>query len=104
LYEVRDIRDELHMLRRVFETQAEVVDKFSKIFWPEPSEDKDEDTLKRFRDAFKRDCGLENLIERVKSMDEDAKTIKEGVSLTAKEKAISITKLLTPNLNSLSFL
>lgn len=36
LYDVKDVRDEVHLLRLVFESQAKVANEFSKIFWPEP--------------------------------------------------------------------
>ncbi|KAK6957515.1 hypothetical protein Daesc_000302 [Daldinia eschscholtzii] len=82
-YRVRDIRDELHLLRQVFETQAKVVTDFAAIFWPSstPGSQKQGNIASRdLRESFIRDCGLQSLIQRVRRMESDASTALEGLS------------------------
>lgn len=75
LYEVKDIRDELNLVRRVFEAQAGVLEKFSRLFWPGLQEQS-----KRCREGFLEDCGIKALIDRATRLDEDAKKTLEAVS------------------------
>ncbi|PNP76719.1 hypothetical protein FNYG_10138 [Fusarium nygamai] len=81
-WQLKDIRDELRLLQRLFETQLEVVRKVAEILWPiklpgKPSLTKeDRQTL---RANFIRDLGLESLIQRVKKLNQDAYTTLEGV-------------------------
>ncbi|KAI0111468.1 hypothetical protein F4814DRAFT_422564 [Daldinia grandis] len=82
-YRVRDIRDELHLLRQVFETQAKVVVDFAAIFWPSSTSGNQKQgnfASKDLRESFVRDCGLQSLIQRVRRMESDASTILEGLS------------------------
>ncbi|KAG5765756.1 hypothetical protein H9Q72_006158 [Fusarium xylarioides] len=82
-WQLKDIRDELRLLQRLFETQLEVVRKVADILWPtkllgKPSLTKEE--RQTLRANFIRDLGLENLIQRVKRLNQDAYTTLEGVS------------------------
>ncbi|KAF2103781.1 hypothetical protein NA57DRAFT_69990 [Rhizodiscina lignyota] len=82
LYEIKDIRNELNLLRRFLETQAEVVDQFSQMFWPgldDECRERAQRTPKDHRDGFKQDCGLHSLIERINKMDGDAGRIQDGL-------------------------
>ncbi|KAI1807231.1 hypothetical protein F4811DRAFT_567129 [Daldinia bambusicola] len=82
-YRVRDIRDELHLLRQVFETQAKVVTDFAAMFWPSgaPGSQRQGNIASRdMRESFIRDCGLQSLIQRVRRMESDASTTLEGLS------------------------
>ncbi|KAI1470342.1 uncharacterized protein F4812DRAFT_261902 [Daldinia caldariorum] len=82
-YRVRDIRDELHLLRQVFETQAKVVSDFAAVFWPTgaPGSQKQGNVASRdMREGFIRDCGLQSLVQRVRRMEGDASTTLEGLS------------------------
>ncbi|KAI2783600.1 hypothetical protein F4815DRAFT_442467 [Daldinia loculata] len=82
-YRVRDIRDELHLLRQVLETQAKVVADFAAIFWPSStpgSQKQGHIASKDLRESFIRDCGLQSLIQRVRRMESDASTTLEGLS------------------------
>ncbi|KAI1153058.1 hypothetical protein F4825DRAFT_283176 [Nemania diffusa] len=74
LYEVKDIRDELNLVRRVFEAQAGVLEKFSRLFWPGLQEQS-----KRCREGFLEDCGIKALIDRATRLDEDAKKTLEAL-------------------------
>ncbi|RSM11701.1 hypothetical protein CEP52_002936 [Fusarium oligoseptatum] len=58
----KDIRDELHLILRIFETQQNVVKKFSDLFWPKKAASK-------LNQAFIDDCGVGHLIERTKALD-----------------------------------
>ncbi|KAL7619503.1 hypothetical protein AAE478_010043 [Parahypoxylon ruwenzoriense] len=58
--EVKDIQDELHLIRRVFEKQSEVLTKFSKLFWPNSTKNNNQ-----YRTQFVDDCGVKALIQRV---------------------------------------
>ncbi|KAF4977976.1 hypothetical protein FDECE_18288 [Fusarium decemcellulare] len=80
---VKDIRDELRLIRKVFEQQLEVVKDFFKIH-PTLQDKTSEDcsSTESFRETFVRDCGLDTLIQRVKHMDEDAAATLEGACLT----------------------
>ncbi|KAI1485861.1 hypothetical protein F5X96DRAFT_657774 [Biscogniauxia mediterranea] len=68
IYEIKDIRDELHLLHRIFETQAKVVDKFAKLFWPGFAR-----ASAQLREQFVDDCAVRALMERANKLDEDAK-------------------------------
>ncbi|RYP66576.1 hypothetical protein DL771_007729 [Monosporascus sp. 5C6A] len=68
LYEVRDIRDELNLLRRVFEAQYDVVEKFTRLFWPGSQEES-----RCCRESFLEDCSIKSLIERTTRLDQDTK-------------------------------
>ncbi|KAH8900720.1 hypothetical protein GQ53DRAFT_130451 [Thozetella sp. PMI_491] len=74
IYEVKDIRDELHLIQRVFKSQAAVIDKFSKLFWPGIGEED-----KQYREKFIEDCGVGDIIERAEKLDEDANRTLEGL-------------------------
>ncbi|KAI0097622.1 hypothetical protein GGR51DRAFT_566344 [Nemania sp. FL0031] len=74
LYEVKDVRDELNLVRRVFEAQAGVLEKFSRLFWPGF-----QDQSKRCRESFLEDCGIKELIDRATRLDEDAKKTLEAL-------------------------
>ncbi|RSL54941.1 hypothetical protein CEP53_007276 [Fusarium sp. AF-6] len=58
----KDIRDELHLILRIFETQQNVVKKFSDLFWPKK-------VASKLNQAFIDDCGVGHLIERTKALD-----------------------------------
>lgn len=80
---VKDIRNELRLLRRVFEDQQKVTSDFAEAFWPSKSSrisSQEKDSRKRLRDSFIHDSGLELLTKRVKQMEQDASTTLEGVS------------------------
>ncbi|KAF5590094.1 cytochrome P450 monooxygenase [Fusarium subglutinans] len=82
-WQLKDIRDELRLLQRLFETQLDVVKKVAEMLWPtklpgKPSLTKDD--RQTLRSNFIRDLGLENLIQRVKRLNQDAYTTLEGVS------------------------
>ena len=80
---VKDIRNELRLLRRVFEDQIKVTLDFAEAFWPSKSSrisSQEKDSRKRLRDSFIHDSGLELLTKRVKQMEQDASTTLEGVS------------------------
>ncbi|KAF4445376.1 hypothetical protein FACUT_6 [Fusarium acutatum] len=82
-WQLKDIRDELRLLQRLFETQLEVVRKVAEILWPiklpgNPSLSKED--RKTLRANFVRDLGLENLIQRVTRLNQDAYTTLGGVS------------------------
>jgi Txe/YoeB family toxin of Txe-Axe toxin-antitoxin module len=78
IYEVKDIRDELNLLRHVFETQTEVLDKFARLFWPRADDD-----AKQSRDSYCEACNIKPLIERTNRLDSDAVRTLEGVSAYA---------------------
>jgi len=75
LYEIKDIRDELSLLRRIFEAQYGVLENFSRLFWPGQK-----DQSRRCREGFLEDCDTKGLIDRTIHLDEDAKKPIEGVS------------------------
>lgn len=80
---VKDIRDELRLLRQVFETQLKVVEDFAEAFWPSKhvrklTQEKGPETV--LRESFIHDSGLASLMRRVTRMDEEASTTLEGVS------------------------
>lgn len=102
-YRVRDIRDELHLLRQVFETQAKVVADFAAIFWPSStpgSQKQGHIASKDLRESFIRDCGLQSLIQRVRRMESDASTTLEGVSVRAGNLSSSYIVFFSFYLNS----
>ena len=74
IYQVKDIRDELHLIARVFKNQAEVVEKFSSLFWLRINNENDQ-----YREQFLDDCGIKGLIERVEKLDEDANRTLQAV-------------------------
>ncbi|KAJ8127429.1 hypothetical protein O1611_g6207 [Lasiodiplodia mahajangana] len=74
LYEVKDVRDELNLVRRVFEAQAGVLEKFSRLFWPGF-----EEQSKRCRESFLEDCGIKALIDRATRLDADAEKTLEAL-------------------------
>lgn len=75
IYEVKDLRDELHLIRRVFEDQYQVLEKFTWLFWPYI-----DDGAKQSRDAYLEGCTTKSLIKRITRLDEDAIRTLEGVS------------------------
>ncbi|KAI1243892.1 hypothetical protein MGN70_013759 [Eutypa lata] len=80
---VKDIRDELRLLRQVFETQLKVVEDFAEAFWPSKhvrklTQEKGPETV--LRESFIHDSGLASLMRRVTRMDEEASTTLEGLS------------------------
>ncbi|KAL2671523.1 hypothetical protein Neosp_014113 [[Neocosmospora] mangrovei] len=82
-WRVKDIRDELRLLRQLFETQLKVIKDVAEILWPsrlpgQPTLTKD--TRKVLRESFVHDTGLETLIQRTQRMDRDASTTLEGLS------------------------
>ncbi|VUC36440.1 unnamed protein product [Clonostachys rosea] len=86
-WRVKDLRDELRLLRQVFETQLKVIEEFSEIFWPgkdatvaDGVTTQEKTTRDALRETFIRDCGLASMLERVKQMDEDASTTLQGLS------------------------
>lgn len=80
IWETKDIRDELRLLRQLFESQAEVIRDLAEIFWPTKAyRGKDRESRQVLKENFIRDCGLEALIRRVKKMDDDAATTSDGV-------------------------
>ena len=80
IWETKDIRDELRLLRQLFESQAEVIRDLADIFWPTKAyRGKDRESRQVLKENFIRDCGLEALIRRVKNMDNDAATTSDGV-------------------------
>ncbi|KAI5461704.1 hypothetical protein BGZ63DRAFT_356200 [Mariannaea sp. PMI_226] len=73
IYEIRDIRDEVHLLRRVFEAQLDVLEKFTRIFWPGTG-----DNAKQLRIDYLEACGTKALIDRTTRLDDDAsRTLQE---------------------------
>ncbi|KAF5024586.1 hypothetical protein F66182_3349 [Fusarium sp. NRRL 66182] len=77
---VKDIRDELRLIRKVFEKQLQVVEEFAKVHLTAEEEVlKDCLDVRHTRESFVKDCGLENLIQRIKHMDEDAAMTLEGL-------------------------
>ncbi|KAI5925056.1 hypothetical protein F4810DRAFT_708862 [Camillea tinctor] len=74
IYEIKDIRDELHLLHRIFEAQAQVVDKFAKLFWPGFAQ-----ANTQLRAQFVEDCAVAALMERTGKLDEDAKRTLEAL-------------------------
>ena len=82
-WRVKDIRDELRLLRQLFEKQLAVIEELAEGFWPVkiPAEgEMVDDARKSRRENFIRDTGLESFIQRVDHMDQDASTTLEGVS------------------------
>ncbi len=74
IYELKDIRDEIHLIRRVFEVQGEVLEKISRLFWPGTNEE-----TKQYRNDFLEHCGTKTLINRSIRLDESACRTLEGV-------------------------
>ncbi|KAM5347748.1 hypothetical protein ACJ41O_007572 [Fusarium nematophilum] len=72
LYQCKDIRDELGMIRRLFEDQQNVVRMSADVFWPSES-------AASMKAAFIKDCGLDYLIERTKSLDASAEQASQKV-------------------------
>ncbi|KAJ4308461.1 hypothetical protein N0V84_012086 [Fusarium piperis] len=82
-WRVKDIRDELRLLRQLFETQLKVIKDVAEILWPsrlpgQPTLTKD--VRKVLRESFVHDTGLETLVQRTQRMDRDASTTLEGLS------------------------
>ncbi|SPO05319.1 uncharacterized protein DNG_08006 [Cephalotrichum gorgonifer] len=65
IHEIEDIRDELHLILRIFASQRDVVKQFAGVFWPAVKD-------KFHRMAFVDDCGVQGLIERTKELDRNA--------------------------------
>ncbi|KAK7415902.1 hypothetical protein QQZ08_012214 [Neonectria magnoliae] len=102
IWEVKDIRDELRLIRKVFEKQLEVVKEFVKVYPPQKDKiSKDCPDPDSFREAFIRNSGLEALIQRVKHMDEDAAAILEGVSVSPQTSSPSS---ISPSKSSIAWL
>ncbi|KAH7303952.1 hypothetical protein B0I35DRAFT_454968 [Stachybotrys elegans] len=83
IYKVKDIRDELRLIKQVLETQLKVVMDFAEIFWPPHHRyrlKEETGTAKALGETFIRDCGLQAMIARVKEMDEDASATLQGLS------------------------
>ncbi|KAL8380160.1 hypothetical protein RB599_009565 [Gaeumannomyces hyphopodioides] len=64
--EIKDIRDELQMLGRVFKDQAKIVERFAQLFWPDTEKDK------KIRQQFTDYCGVQNLKARTTRLDNNA--------------------------------
>lgn len=77
IHEIKDIRDELSLLMRVFETQLAVVKQFADVFWSG-----DKRVVKKGR-AFIDDSGVQRLIDRTRELDERAKRALEDVSISS---------------------
>lgn len=75
IYEIKDIRDEIHLIRRIFEVQVEVLDQLTRLFWPGTT-----DEAKLWRADYLEHCGTQSLINRTVRLDESALRILEGVS------------------------
>ena len=75
-FEIKDIRDELDLLLRVFEAQRDVIKQLANLFWPEAMEDGKAST---YRYQFLNDCGTMNLIDRVNKLDKRAVRTLESV-------------------------
>ncbi|KAI0968177.1 hypothetical protein F4678DRAFT_443552 [Xylaria arbuscula] len=65
LYEVKDIRDELKLLKRIFVAQYRVLSNFTRLFWPGDQ---------TRRDGFLEDCAVKAVIDRTDLLDENAKS------------------------------
>ena len=90
---LKDIRDELRLLRQLFENQLEVVRDVAEALWPSSKtsgkQGLNSETKKALRESFIYDTGLDTLIQRVRQMDKEASMTLEGVS-------ISISTLVSP--------
>ncbi|EJT76862.1 hypothetical protein GGTG_06776 [Gaeumannomyces tritici R3-111a-1] len=64
--EIKDIHDELQMLGRVLEDQANMVERFARLFWPDAEKDE------KMRQQFTDYCGIQNLRARTVRMDGNA--------------------------------
>ncbi|KAL8316297.1 hypothetical protein RB597_000272 [Gaeumannomyces tritici] len=64
--EIKDIHDELQMLGRVLEDQANMVERFARLFWPDAEKDE------KMRQQFTDYCGIQNLRARTVRMDSNA--------------------------------
>jgi hypothetical protein len=96
-WRVKDIRDELRLLRQLFETQLKVVKDVAEILWPsrlpgQPTLTKD--TRKVLRESFVHDTGLETLIQRTQRMDRDASTTLEGVGWLVPHSLLTLVSFL----------
>jgi Mg2+ and Co2+ transporter CorA len=74
IYELKDIRDEIHLIRRVFDSQADVLQRFARLIWPGTS-----DAAKQSRHDYLEECGTRALITRTNRLDENARRTLEGV-------------------------
>ncbi|KIX01898.1 uncharacterized protein Z518_07837 [Rhinocladiella mackenziei CBS 650.93] len=70
IYQVKDILDELHMIRRVFGNQREVVEKFLNIIRPGQSP---QDT--QYKQRFMQNCRIDAFIDKTLRLEDDAKRI-----------------------------
>ncbi|KAH7120505.1 hypothetical protein EDB81DRAFT_914141 [Dactylonectria macrodidyma] len=80
---VKDIRDELRLLRQLFENQLKLAQEVSETFWPTLMSGEtrsSKEARKSIRESFIGESGVETLIQRVKQMDEDASTTLDGLS------------------------
>ncbi|KAI9903659.1 hypothetical protein N3K66_000188 [Trichothecium roseum] len=86
IWEAKDIRDELRLLLQLFQEQSRVISQLAEIFWPTSAAEQSNNAKdlgkewKELRESFIRDCGLDNLIRRVKKMDNDASTTSDGLA------------------------
>ena len=74
LYQLKDIHDELHLLRRIFENQREVLDDFSDLFWRGNSE-----ANKTARQLFMQDSRIETVLRKVDRLEEDTRMAHNSV-------------------------
>ena len=85
---VKDIREELGLLRQVFQEQLQVVRELAEAFWPSKTpkaplsenEGLTKDDRRSLRDRFRLESGLEALIDRVKYIDQEATATLSHVS------------------------
>ncbi|RSL40663.1 hypothetical protein CEP53_013229 [Fusarium sp. AF-6] len=73
MYEVKDLRDEILLLQRVFDTQAEVLKKLARILWSDAEE------AKQSRENYIDMCGTMDLIERAERLDKNAGRTLQGL-------------------------
>lgn len=74
LYELKDIRDEIHLIRRIFEVQSDVLEKLTRLLWPGAA-----DKAKQRRNDYLERCGTKALINRTIRLDESAGRTLGGV-------------------------
>ncbi|TRX93664.1 hypothetical protein FHL15_005340 [Xylaria flabelliformis] len=88
LYEVKDIRDELHLLKRIFEAQSRVLSEFTRLFWPGDQ---------TRRDSFLDDCAVQGLIDRTNLLDDDARRTLDSLNylVTTKQAQTSLDEAET---------
>ncbi len=83
IYELKDIRDEIHLIRRVLEVQADVLDQLARLFWPGTTEE-----AKQSREDYLEHCGTKSLVNRTNRLDESALRILDGVG---KQRLVAFT-------------